>query len=213
MPTLIPMPSPSPVIKLTLVGSLLGQTILNDMHWLLDSVVDVNVDYRTYLDDVHEQFDTPVIGLYQRWLEVMPSNYELVSARLQVVQPTRTRFVDEAIGNPGLLADPATTANVAMSIKRVAAVPGRTGVGRMQLVIPNEVIQGGEIDQAYYVGALDNWRQHMEAEFTTATPAATWVPVIFGVNSFGVAHWSPVISTAVLPTVRTMRRRTVGLGI
>jgi len=144
----------------------------------------------------------------------LPQNYVGSFIRYQPVYPSRLRAVDFTWTTTALTSHVATTSNVAASIERYSKLNKRRGIGRIQLPLPQGVFAGGIINDAVYLAALDNLREDMLDDIVTdeVGTIGTWQPVIHN-TSAAQPLTSYIDGASVKTTVRTMHRRTLGLGI
>lgn len=210
MAAAVPLPNNS-IVNVQMFGSLNAQTIITLFQYQNINPSDPNDEYTVPLNKLYTEL-TAAGKLFDAYLDVMPSNYTLDFIRMQPVYPQRIRFIDSVRNDPGANAAAASTSNLAASIERFGVVGGRRAVGRIQLPIPDGKYTGGNITNGGYIGIMVDLITQMVAKPVTNTPSITWNPVIHN-----LANPQPLtvdVTGGILKeSVRTMHRRTVGLGI
>lgn len=209
---LVPLPNNS-VINIQFFGMLNNQRIITLFQFKFDGNTAPATDYTDYMSELFEALDQP--GQLRTDLEgCLPNNYVTEFVRLQPVYPTRLRAVDFTWTSTGLYSQAAGTSNLASSIERYSKLNRRRGVGRVQVPTPSGVFANGILSTAGYITALTALSVAMRSDLTTSDPGTigTWLPVIHN-TSAAQPLTSYVDGTSVKTTVRTMHRRTVGLGI
>lgn len=169
-------------------------TVIDD----LNSIVDWFSDSTTVGRPAHRLRNCLAANVFLDWVQA------------QRVRPARTVFRRGQIDELGGLEGNTPTFNVALSLTKRTNVPGRKGIGRIQLLgIPAENIQDGQI-----VG--DPYKATVE-QFATAVlgtvPVTNELILHACLPNNPVTEASDVETWEIQPTVRTMHRRTVGLGI
>jgi len=210
MPTFPSIPA-NTILLYTIVGDMNAQTILTTFHY---KVIGSSGDegYNITLDRfLAYQFGTD--GLLTKMLPFMPSNYTVNTHRVQPIYPTRQRYIEASVGGSGDWPTGNEIQNVAMSIKRLALSPTRQGVGRIQLPFPSALANDGSIVLGTIAAELAAFTDACNAEFTPTDSTVAFQPVLFGKDANGNYQSSPVYTHIPMSTVRTMHRRTVGLGI
>lgn len=210
---LVQLPANS-VINMQVFAVLNSQRIITLFQYRFDGIPAPGTDYTDYMND----FYSVVSGLGEILDDLytcMPSNYNPDFVRLQPVHPNRLRAVDFPwVPNSTPNSNPASTSNIATSIERFSKLNKRRGVGRVQLPIPNTVYSGGNVTNGAYITALNNLRDDIPTQVVTVGvgTAGEWNPVICNTSASQILI-SSVDGASVKTSVRTMHRRTVGLGI
>lgn len=202
------------VVSLSIWGTLFGQRIITVLHYAV-SVVSAGST-----EDQLKQFANDwvsgtgsVPGSLDHMLEAQGIEYTCDYVRAQRVSPTRTIFMQWNSNDVGTHADPCTTANIAISLQKRTATPGRKGVGRVQLAgIPQTGYADGSVNPVYEVAKLLPWCTDLMSSFTTSAGPVTFVPVLYNPTN-PTPHYSPLIQVLPESTVRTMHRRTLRVGI
>lgn len=203
------------IIEVSFRGTLFGQRILNTLHY----VVSVAVGSGTTEDQLlHLASDIQgglgsVPGLKSHFLDCIAIQYTLDTIRAQRVYPARTVFQEVTSGDVGqyVVAD-CKTPNIAASIFKRTATPGRMGVGRMQMAgVPDDGFSSGLINPGTIGVPLAIWAADMKLNFTTSAPVQTYGPCLYNPTGAGL-RFSLITSTGVEDTLRTMHRRTLRVG-
>lgn len=208
----IPLPANS-VVLVSAVGNCNGQRIINTFHYRMDSAPSASIDYQLYLDALAAELISGT-GLITAFRAALPANYTIEKLRIQPVFPTRMRYNSTSLVLSGTFPGGflATAQNQAASVKRVSGRIGPAGVGRVQMVAPEQQASGGFfVDVNNYLSKLADFGSKFLDVITTITPAMTWVPVLYG-PAYSFAGLDDLIDWEVEPTVRTMHRRTTFLG-
>lgn len=212
------MPSPDlgltavgDIVQLTFRGTLNSQRILNTFHYRIDDLGTGAVLRWDFLDAMRTVINAAG-NLKEKFLACIASNYTMESSRYQFLYPQRMIFRDFPELSPGARAGNAVAPNLAASIERRTDVVGRTGVGRLQMpgLLAADIVLG--YLSGAYATLAGTLATQMEQSLVVAPNSIIVDPSLYGVNVSGTPHWGNVIGATVQGTVRTMHRRTVGLG-
>jgi hypothetical protein len=198
------------VYLVTLVGRLDDQLIMTTNHYQL-----INLVGGPLVGDIYDQFNVALNMLDQyidRYLDCCPTNYTCDEMWVQLVAPIRVRKGAYVIDRPGSSTYTALTANVAQVVERFGETAGRGAVGGVHLPSPTDVawITGGELT----VAALTKLNLFAPKLFQSVGDGVTdsrLYPCLYN-RLFPEEVQERVIGVQVQPTVRVMRRRTVGVG-
>jgi len=174
----------------------------------------VESDYFLAMEDlVGELVATLAGGGFWNPIKALQSDqltYE--SIQVQRISPTRDVLTIRNSGVTGDSVDAAVPPNVALSVTKHTLLASRRGVGRIQIPgFPKVKLVNGRWDQTM----CDTIQTDLEVKLTTVltTDAGNewrWVLPQIG-QPFG--PYQPITGVTTHNTVRTMHRRTVGLGI
>jgi hypothetical protein len=205
-----PLPAQS-VANVQMFGTLAGQRIITLFQYQITDTPSLGTPYTDYLQALYNQL-TVANNLFDSYLDVMSVNYTLDFVRIQPVWPTRLRFVDFVRADPGAWPFVANTPNIATSIERWSVSGKRHGIGRIQLPTPSGAYANGLITDNAYKAVITTLATVMKADVPTVAPVAVWKAVILNA---AIPNPVPreVNGTTPKTEVRTMHRRTVGLGI
>lgn len=200
------------VLEYTMFGTLYGQQILNVFHYRYSGANVPAGEYEAELDALSDEITGtlwPALGGGLQSLVTI--DYKLVRVRLQPVWPTRRYYIDNVLNQEGTAVGAAAPANMAQAItlKTDRAVKG--GQGRKHISgRPIGTISMGEWTAAGTL-AVQTWAPAIMDPVDGTAPDRVLTPTV----------WSPRIPTSVTrilsvetsQQMRTMHRRTVGLGI
>lgn len=201
------------VIRTTFYSSVSGQRLLNVLHYRVSELVGAPDTIGALESIANELGDETVANQpMEAFQQLTAVNCTWNFVRAQRVYPAPTIYIESPIAVNGLRIPGATLPNIALSISKRTATPGRTGVGRVQI--------GGMSAEAYVDGKFTNsfmsdvelnapsFRQTINVTFG----GIVLVPVLFhGPNA--LQPTSDVLVCDGHIEARTMHRRTVGLGI
>lgn len=148
------------------------------------------------------------------YLAAAEAEFEMEHIQVQRIFPTRSIYAREPIGIVGDNAGGATgICNLAISIEKQSATVGRKGVGRLQFApFPADAIGGGGIDPAYQATYMVPLANSMVGSVSDVSmPGFSMISCLPAAAGGGAAYdlWNAFPR----PELRTMHRRTVGLGI
>lgn len=135
-----------------------------------------------------------------------------LKTRLQWIHPTRFAFLTKVSGTitDGTVAGAAMPVNSAVAITKRGQNANRANIGTLHMpAVPASFV----VDGALTGGAVTAYTalgDQLLQEITTATPAATYIPVMFHRTSPSVG--ARIVAHEVSRFARVQRRRTVGLG-
>jgi hypothetical protein len=195
------------ILQLSFNGQVLGQQTLTVLNYKLRSPVSID-DGKIALD----QFLTIVMGagqLYEAYLACLSRDYFAVSVTAQWVLATRHAYVRRLSATNGSVESDVLGPNAAFTIERRTEVAGPSGRGITHMGgVPQSFMASGSLsgDGSVAYTALG---VKMVAPITTVS---TYIfdPVL--VRKAAIATSPIIVSADVNPNVRTMHRRTVGLG-
>jgi len=211
------MPTPTldnnALILVSMVGNLGGQRILGTFYYRVSTPPAAPTAFDVALNALVSKINSAG-NLADKYLACLGGSYTLEYVQAQQIAPTRLRYVTGGVPQSGTFPDfDNTTANIAASIERFSAAPGNQGYGRIQMPLPDgQCIDGNLVDVNGYVTALDTLGLQMLQPITTVGTVFTVTPCMQAVGATGVDTYD-LIGKRTQPTVRTMHRRTVGLGI
>jgi len=210
MPT-IPLPDNS-VVNVQFIGRLNNQQIITLFQYKYQGATSPSTDYETYFDALEAKF-AAALGLENRFLDMVGNNYHLDTVRIQAVYPTRMRFKDYPKLGSGTFASASLTSNLAVSVERYGRTNGRRSIGRVQVPLPDGVYSSGLVSDATYQGIVDIFAVVAGSRVSTTGTGTIgdWDPVIHHTYK-GQTVTTLVDAYVRKSTVRTMHRRTVGVG-
>lgn len=201
------------LMQVTYWSTLSAQTLMSVLHYRVDETPVAVADETFYWSLWALWFADTANVLPAAYVEAAPTNVLIDRVTVQRIRPTRGVYAEAAMGAAGEHAGVALTANICASITKRSTISGRTGVGHLQwppLVATDYT--NGVIDLDFKEGELANLAlQILEPQvISTGTTEATLIPCL---PAGGANNNYDLWQTGVRTQVRTMHRRTVGLGI
>lgn len=204
------------IILLSLKGTIFNQRIIMTHTYVCEQAPTIGVTTDFAMEFILNQ--TMTIGapvpIRDTYLAAMPSNYALDFATCQVIAPTRQRANRRTINSLGSVVPNATSSNQSSAITLYTPLAGRKYVATKHV--------GPLGRDQYALGELTVGQKALNddlaIELTNPVGAAPFVnglyrPVIFHKNALpGQPYYTYITGRIVQSTLRTMRRRTVGLG-
>lgn len=155
------------------------------------------------------------------WLRLLASNVTVNRVQCQQIYPNRYRAYYEDLtvlgGNPA--PELCTTPNIQASVEKFGIMGTRHDIGAIHIAgLPSSAYTNGLLTVAYQ-GLLENFAQEWKEPYAVA--AGSIIPVIIKKKKVvveGKPKWeidgaTQLFGVDIKDEVRTMRRRTVGLGI
>lgn len=198
-------------VLITINGTLHGQRVMTTFGYVVESITGSNQD-----DVVFAALKTKLAlanGLLDKYHACMPVEYVKGELWFQIIRPVRA--VKRVLTNTaaGLSSgESAETANLAGTILRRGDLGNRRNISVVHLPSPTGAnwIDNGQ----FTVQALTAYQELADQiilDQTTVAPAATFAPSILPSNPANLPV--PISNANAQGTVRTQRRRTVGVGI
>lgn len=199
------------IVQVSYRGTCLGQRIMLVTSWRVTATASIN-SVATDLQSVVSRFNQNLAGDPRpTYLACMGQNYTLNEVRAQRIYPTRSRFETATPSVIGTIAEDVTAVNVAGVVTRVTADAGRSQVANSHLGPPPPTRYSQGAVTIGYATVMSAWAATWNANLFTTIPVIDLAPTIFHRASV-TPKWSDIIGSRVQTTLRTMRRRTVGLG-
>lgn len=198
------------ILEATFRGTVNAQRCLTILHYRLKTTSPLP-DGAGALNTIAHQLQQ-VGGLQDIMLQAIASNAVLGALRLQWVYPNRYIFdeFNENVGPGKWTSGPCNAPNLAAAIEKRTNKSGRAFRGTTHLWgVPQDSLAGG-LFGANYTIKLDALADKIP-EVIVTTSAGTLTPIIY--NRHAPVGSLPIESALAQGEVRTMRRRTVGLGI
>jgi len=197
------------IIEATLSSLYQNSRVLNVFHYRISGLGEP-VDYQTLMEVFVSEFIlklwTDAAGLKQ----MVVNTYTLLGARAQAIYPVRHPYYEEAVGEVGDVSGagiPSISTGV-LTLRSEVVLPGSSG-SKHFTGFPVTTLNGG-LWQAAHLLEMVALAELVEDSIVTMAPAAAFEPVIFNKTSNTAAE---IIQVTANTEVRTMHRRTVGLGI
>lgn len=201
------------VIQVSYYSEWQSQRIMLITNWKVNDLADPG-DYLADMTSIANHFANPAAGFpLALYLPLLGADVVVKTVRAQRVYAPRSGFVEVIAEEAGTAESDAVTGNVAAAVTRKT-----DGAGRSQLSIshigpiPISGYDNGVLT-APFKASLEAWAVEWLTEQAIAGGSGMeLLPVVFHANDV-VPSADPLINYIVNPYVRTMRRRTVGLGI
>lgn len=204
------------IFLVTFKGECANQTILNTFYYRIDELgtAPLPTDYQaqTILADALTAGGADI--LQTPFINCMPQNYTLSEVWVQKVFPARYRKYVEAEAAEGTIAADALATNLAAVVSRFGIQANRHNIGSLHVgPIPTGSTWqvDGQITSTYKALLITLGSAMLEVVDLLGSNKIKWVPVLFAAT--GTPVHNDIVTTVAQDTVRTMRRRTVGLGI
>lgn len=195
------------IAVVTFEGRVMGQQMLTVTHWRLDKeggTTDGGAFLGALLDAM-----AGVGGLHTKFMAAMSEDYTALRLRGQWILPERHAYVDRSpIEETGSVPSEIMGPNVAVTILKRTELAGGHGRGVTHMPgVPKSFVTAGTLN-AFGRGSYEDFGGAVSAPIALLGGDA--VPVLYNRTTPGD---SPEITGySINPDVRTMHRRTVGLG-
>lgn len=204
--------APDWIIQVTYRDELYGQTILTTHHL---AVVDppATVDDLAALQALADLLGDAAGVFVDDWSAELTEDVTRKACRCQVIYPVRGVYREKVVADTGDLPGPAAPANLALSVTRQTSLPGRRGVGRVQLAgLPMSGLVAGVWSGGAQLAAKDAM-DNFVGFLNEPTFGALYRWVVYNKGLGLGSNYAPVQNWVPQDTGRTMHRRTVRLGI
>jgi len=201
------------IIEFSILWEYFSDKYMNVLHFRKTTAQTVPTDVPTELDQINTKFLAGGAGsLFTSVRAVVAQNVTMGFVRSQQIWPLRSVAEQANVGVPGAVGNDTATGNIAATITKRTQNAGRKMVGSFHTPgLPDGTYINGVIQRpsAFYTALLD-LGDALEANIVT-TQGGVYEPVLFHRNDQPPTA-TRLFSTIVQDTVRTMRRRTVGVG-
>lgn len=201
------------VIQVTYFATLFNQVLMTVLHYRVTTAPATATPEHVVLGSAADNFANVAIEPLSSMKACTSEAVTWTKVRLQKVKPTRSIYAEEIVGTDGDVAQTVDTANVCASITKRSAKAGRQGVGHVQWPpLAQGQMVSGSLEPAFQAGVLNDFASALTDVLTVgiAPYEMNLQPCLPGGGAdtaFDI--WDCVPQS----TVRTMHRRTVGLGI
>lgn len=204
--------APFDVFQLSYFQRLYEQRVLNVLHFRIVEWTGP-MTYIGGLKQIGEAFKDQIetTGIWSAVAVEQSEDIQYEFLRVQRVHPTRDIYWQEELTVGGAVESTSETANVAMSVTKRSLVSGREGVGRIQIGgLPVAEMADGRWSEDVLT-AIEAATNFLQAETEFATPGMKVRFLVFGPGYDNDPDFD-IVQQIPHSTVRTMHRRTVGLG-
>jgi len=201
------------IVQCTIESQVLGQTCLNVLHYRA-RVGLPDLEYQEAMDLLNQAVHSSTTSaIVPKMLPLMGDNTAVVAVQSQRVYPRRDIPVRLPFNDAGTDVTVCNAPNIAFVITKQSEAAGRGRNGSFHLA--------GVTDQNYALGAvtaggttlLEELADRLRDEQVTEGGEFVFEPGFYAPNVGALDNWKYLVGTTVRPTVRVMRRRTVGHGI
>lgn len=202
------------LLQITYMGSLYGQQIMTVLHARCKTPPTGTPQTELVLDDLAVKISDPVtFDLTAKYMAAACDEFNFTACRVQRVKPTRSIYAEAPMTQTGHAGPGVPAANIAASIEKRSLVPGRKGVGRVQFApLPATAIGSGYIQDAWLLGFGADFAEKLYGTFIGG-PLYNSGEYRWCLPAGGADEAYDIWDALIQDTVRTMHRRTVGLGI
>lgn len=198
------------IITVTYNFDFLGQKMMNVLHYR-NSATSTGENWPVLADAIGHAMVSGTLSPGLSLLACMGFNANLTTVRVQKVSPSRFRYVDRVEGLPGTYDGASSVPNIAACITKYSDSASRHGRGALHVAaIPDGVVDEG-LFTGGYLTLLGTLASKLSNTVTVSGETVSLQPVIWEPVDGGVYY--PLTQAVVRPEVRTMHRRTLGLGI
>lgn len=201
------------VVEVSFQGTVNGQRCLTTRPYAV-TVADPGTTQVQDLQNIASQFAANVAGSASNlYLACCGANYVLGSIRAQKISPDRSAFALVGVGRAGTFGGQCEAQNLAGTIIYRTNSAGRNQIALTHMPgVSNTAFSGGELDPLYS-GALDTLALFFRSGQLFPPTSLELLPVIYHRPLVGAGTFDFITSSTAQDGLRTMRRRTVRVGI
>lgn len=200
------------ILEVRYNGTVNGQKVVSVLHWVVStqwSADNLMLEYQNIYDQIKA---TGTFDITTYYLECCSQDYTLDTIDLQFVWPVRYVSRKFTSGGTGVPAVPCSAQNLSAVIEKYTILAGRKYRGSLHVpAIPDGAYTGGELEAAY-VPTLADLAAAIKQQIAEDSGPGLLDPVIYHRGPNENPKHTKVANTVVMPYIRTMRRRTVGVG-
>jgi len=207
----IPILALNDVLQIVHAYSVDNQTCLNVFHYRIKTLdTTPNRTYIQQLADVAEELVLDPVGMVQGWAAMAAANAQSVFMQVQRIHPTRNPYYRRSTNTVGAIAGVSAPSICALSITKRTEQVGRGRSGHTQL---GGLPVGDLLNGKWEVNSLNRAEDYADWMLLDLLfgQAGQIEPVIY--REAGNPYYARLIACNTNQQVRTMHRRTVGLGI
>ena len=209
------------IVELKYLYHVNGQVLMNVLHYAPEGVstgFTVPELTQAFLDSNQGNGNGTFMGEAKKMMASEANFYQVTA---QLVYPQRWQVKKATVNVSGAIAGAANAQNIAMTFEKLGDLGNRHNVGSLHL--------GGISDTRYVQGLFTNTaltdaaglQTFLTATLVDAVSPATYKPVIMNKTPipgsdpvrYQISGSSPITTVLIQDTIRTMRRRTLRLGI
>lgn len=206
------MPTPltdGAIVQVVLRSNMNQQVMLNVLHYKFSKVGGAN-DYVVVMQDLGTEL-AKAGSLCEKFSQAVHSTTNLLQLDLQPVFPQRLTAFTKPIGLIGTQLGVAAPQNVSAVIEKLSDIAARFGRGSFHLGgLAAQNFANGVLNDAFKTNSLTPLAVEINKERDLAN-GGSCLAVLW--NKSNANRATPMNGFKVMPEVRTMRRRTIGVGI
>lgn len=199
------------VMRVTYNQSLFGQRLMSVFHFVCKTSPAGGTSYAQAVQNFADRLADNAIAPLDDWLAAVAPELTFLDVRVQRVWPQRDVYFNTPIALEGTFATGCNMSIHAASVTKKTLFFGPAGVGRTQVGgIPDAVIEDGSLSASYRL-QLKTAFEGFLGDITVAADGGKYRSMVW--HGFEPSEEDEVFDVFVQDSVRTMHRRTLGLGI
>lgn len=199
------------IVQVTFVGSCFNQLIELVRNYLILGDFPVANSIMADLDLINTAITLGGVNdIETPYLALLPPQYSCYMVKSQKINGTRSAYrpINFVGGEPGTNAGAATSANRACALTTRTALAGKKQRGTVHVgPLPDSAAVNGNLSAAYLL-LLQPFGTKLLTSFIPPTSGSLVVPILYHKDK----TWDLLNSIPSQVTVRTQRRRTIGVG-
>lgn len=196
-------------VEIGIEGLIAGQKTLNVLHYSV-LVASTPLTYTAAMTNLLNDYLNSLTGPLLPILAAAAQNWTCVRIRGQRVWPTRDIALFVADGRPGQRPFNAEACNLAATISKFGSLANRHNIGSLHLAGLSSADYAASLITNAQLLRMDNIRTRLQTDLAVFADTTTAKNIIY--SRPNPALYTPIVATTNQPTVRVMRRRTVGVG-
>lgn len=202
------------IIQVSYLGTVFSQRFMMVTTWRVNDLAAPG-EYLVDMQSIASHFASTAAGKpLVPYLNLLATNATVDVVRAQRIYSPRSAFVEEEVGEAGTSAQgAANTANIAAVVTRKSDNAGRDQLSNTHIgPLATLSVSSGNIQPATIADLELFGLEWLEEQVIPGASGIELMPVVFHANA-AVPTSDDLRTVTVNPRARTMRRRTVGVGI
>lgn len=212
---------PGSIVEVRIKYDVNDQKCFNVLHYFAEGSapgVDIDTIQLAFGQYLSEDIDGRLV---REMREIMSSGVQVEEVQVQQVFPTRIRSSVTEVNDVGQIASPADAQNVAAVIEKHGAFANRKNIGSFHLGgLPVSSFSNGELTNAFHLSLVALGNLLKNAIIVPGVTGATYTPCILNKEPvpgsdpvrYVISGGTEIVGCVAMETLRTMRRRTKGVG-
>lgn len=202
------------ILECRVRGNANGQEMLSVFHYRVSAVSTLAASGPEENEFINQFASGGTLNLQDVLLDCQSSSYLCTGIDAQFVDPTRLVSISQTFASPGSVASPVGAQNVSAVVTRRTVLAGRSQVSTLHIPgIATTSYALGKVT-AGMLASMNILATRMTTQLVALVGGGIYTPVIWHRKKFPLVGSSDIVnSTLVQETIRTMRRRTIGIGI